>query len=126
MIKFILITASLLSGLSVALGAFGAHALKAFLIANDRLETFETAVQYQFFHALATLFIGLYLQQNADVSIIKNAANIMFAGIFFFSGSLYLLCFTNKTFFGAITPIGGVCFIIAWFMLAIGFYKTIA
>ncbi len=125
MTKFILITASLLSGLSVAFGAFGAHALKAFLISNNRLETYQTAVQYQFFHALALLFIGMYMQQIANTSIFKNAALVMLAGILIFSGSLYLLCFTNKTYLGAITPIGGVCFIIAWVMVTVGFYKTL-
>lgn len=111
--KQLLLTGAVLGFLSVALGAFGAHALKATLTANGRVETFETAVRYQFFHAIAFLFAGLYFQQG------WNGGFAWLAGVFLFSGSLYVLSITNSTALPVVlaTPLGGVCFLIGWIML---------
>src|SRR5512139_2806113 len=109
---------SLSGGLGVALGAFGAHALKARL-SPERLETFETAVRYQLFHALALLAAGMAAGQ-APGSAWANAAGWLFlAGTLLFSGSLYLLVVTGRRWLGAITPFGGLAFILGWLCLAI-------
>lgn len=109
--------------MSVAIGAFGAHGLKDLLIANGRLETFETAVTYQFYHTLALLGIGV-LMTKYEHKLLKSAVIAMVIGIIIFSGSLYLLCFTGVAFLGAITPIGGLAFIIGWAMLFLGIKKA--
>ena len=99
--------------LGVALGAFGAHALKPFLLESGRLDTFETAVKYQFYHALALMIISV-LMLVKNHRILKIAASLMLAGVTIFSGSLYILCLTNVGAWGAVTPIGGVLMIAGW------------
>lgn len=124
--KIFLITAALLAGLSVILGAFAAHQLKQ-VLAADILQIFETAVRYQMYHALA-LFITGILYQSFPVKQLRRAGNLFIAGIVLFSGSLYLLCFIKHQnlpalWVGAITPLGGVCFIAGWVLLALGIAK---
>jgi uncharacterized membrane protein YgdD (TMEM256/DUF423 family) len=116
--KIILMSGSILGFLSVALGAFGAHALKDFLAANQRLATFETAVQYQMYHSLALIATGILALVLPKIDF--GWIGLLFlAGIFIFSGSLYLLCATGIRWLGAITPLGGVSFLAAWLWLAI-------
>ena len=105
--KQTLISGSLLGLLGVALGAFGAHALKDILIHNSRLETYELAVRYQFYHALALLLIGL-LMEKLGATTFRWASLLIFVGVVLFSGSLYLFALTNVTTFAMITPLGGV------------------
>ena len=107
--------------LSVAAGAFGAHALKQTLAA-DMLTVFHTAVEYQFFHSLGLIAIGL-LQLVSPRRCHTAAAWLMLAGIFLFSGSLYALSLTGIRWLGMITPLGGTGFLIAWLILA-GCYLT--
>lgn len=109
-------TAAILGATAVAIGAFGAHALKELLMNSGRLDTYETAVKYQFYHTLAILFIG-FLQNSNSSKNLKWSSYLMIAGIIIFSGSLYILCLTGLTFLGAITPIGGVLLIIGWVLL---------
>ena len=121
--KNFLLIAALSGALSVVLGAFAAHQLKA-VVSVDTLQIFETAVKYQMYHALALLATGILLQQF-PVKQLKWAANFFIAGIFLFSGSLYLLCYIKHqqiqaTWVGAITPFGGLCFITGWILLAAG------
>jgi uncharacterized membrane protein YgdD (TMEM256/DUF423 family) len=99
---------------AVAFGAFGAHALK------DRLEpamlkTFEVGVRYQMYHALALIAVGLLSHRDSGVS---RVGWFFAVGTVLFSGSLYGLSLTGLRFFGPITPIGGVCFLLGWAMLA--------
>jgi len=102
--------------ISVAAGAFGAHALKARL-SPDLLATFETGARYQMFHALGLLAIGLFAL--ARPATLANAAGwAMLAGIVLFSGSLYVLALTGVRWLGAITPVGGVAFLVGWALLA--------
>ena len=101
---------------AVALGAFGAHALKDMLIDSGRLDTYETAVKYQFYHTIALLVIG-FIQLSNDTKSLKWSANLMTIGIIIFSGSLYILCLSGITFLGAITPIGGLCLMAGWIAL---------
>lgn len=98
--------------LAVALGAFGAHGLKALLQANGTLEIWEKAALYHLAHAIA--LVALALSGTAN----RGACYLLIAGVFVFSGSLYLLAYTNIRWLGAITPIGGLCFLAGWAWLA--------
>jgi uncharacterized membrane protein YgdD (TMEM256/DUF423 family) len=120
MVKVFLSIASILAGLSVALGAFGSHGLKDKL--TDRaLEIFEIATRYQMYHALALLLVGVLLMQNEAAQPWLNAAGYAFMiGIILFSGSLYALSFSGVKVLGAVAPIGGVAFMVGWGCLAIG------
>lgn len=99
--------------LGVILGAFGAHGLQK-IISPDMLQVFQTGVQYQIYHALGLLMVAVLLIPYPNASGLRTGGWIMFAGIILFSGSLYLLALTGMKFFGPITPIGGMCFIVAW------------
>lgn len=126
--KRFLIIAALLGSVSVAAGAFAAHGLKQILSA-DILQIFETAVRYQFYHVFALLAVGI-LYQNFPGKFMQWAGNLFIAGIILFSGSLYLLCYVkhaalNMLWLGAITPFGGLCFIVGWVMMALGVMKKV-
>ena len=122
--KFSLIAGSIFGAMSVMIGAFGAHALRNLLTQTNRLETFETAVKYQFYHALALLLVGL-LCFHLDHAGMRWAAMCFVGGILVFSGSLYILCLTGVTWLGAITPIGGTLMIIGWFSLLYAIIKSL-
>ena len=113
-----IILASFLAALSVALGAFGAHALRRRL-PEERLDTFETAARYQMVHALALLVIGLSGAGFVQTDLALVAGWLLVAGIALFSGSLYLLVLSGNRRWGAITPLGGLCFIAGWICLGI-------
>ena len=101
---------------AVALGAFGAHGLRARL-GPDLLTTFEIGVRYQMYHALALLAVGLALSRwPSSASVV--AGWLFIAGTLIFSGSLYLLALTGLRWLGAITPVGGAAFIVGWIVLA--------
>lgn len=112
---------AILAFFAVALGAFGAHGLKSTLT-PDMLAIYHTAVDYQLWHAIGLLIIGLMQQQNTS-RLLSIAAWFMFAGILIFSGSLYALSLSGIKFLGAITPIGGASFLIAWLLLAYASFK---
>ena len=103
--------AAVLGFLGVALGAFGAHGLKAILEANATMAIWQTAVLYHLVHAVAALWAS---EKRPAVVWIWTA------GIVIFSGSLYILAVTNVRWLGAITPIGGILFLIGWGMIAFG------
>lgn len=115
---------SVAAGLSVAIGAFGAHILEDMLTA-ERLATFETGVQYHMIHALALILIAILADKLGDQKKVQWAARLILTGIIVFSGSLYLLCLTGFTKLGAITPIGGVAFIGGWIMLALAAKRSV-
>jgi uncharacterized membrane protein YgdD (TMEM256/DUF423 family) len=104
--------------LAVAIGAFGAHALKGTLEANQTTAVFQTGVQYHSAHALALLLIALLMGQLPQAKSLRTAGWLFVVGIVIFSGSLYALALTNIPILGAITPIGGLCFLIGWVMVA--------
>lgn len=106
------------------IGAFGAHALKATLEAHQRLETFETAVRYQFYHALALFLVGI-LYAHLPLKSLSIAGYSFIIGTLLFSGSLYILSLTGITKWGAVTPLGGLAFIFGWAALAWGISKGI-
>ncbi|MBX2895877.1 MAG: DUF423 domain-containing protein [Cyclobacteriaceae bacterium] len=111
--KKTLFAAGCMGLLAVAFGAFGAHALKPSLIAHNRFEVYQLAVQYQFYHTFALLAIALFMR-NQESKLLRVASVLMIAGIFLFSGSLYAMALTNITSLGIITPIGGFCFLAGW------------
>jgi uncharacterized membrane protein YgdD (TMEM256/DUF423 family) len=118
--RLILQLAALLGGLTVAIGAFGAHGLRAMLEASGRFDTFETAVRYQFYHTLALLAVGVLAVVRPELrGPIGTTAALWLGGILFFSGSLYLLCFTGITKLGAVAPIGGLLLIAGWVRLLV-------
>jgi uncharacterized membrane protein YgdD (TMEM256/DUF423 family) len=120
--KQIIITASLFGVLAVIAGAFGAHALRASL-SPKQLEVWQTAVQYQFYHVFALLFLSTFSRFKSK--LITSIYYLFTFGIIFFSGSLYLLScrdllgMPGLAAIGPITPIGGLLFIIGWVMLAL-------
>lgn len=122
---FVLRAAALLGGLAVALGAFGAHGLKD-RVAPEMLAVYETGVKYHFYHALALLALALGPERLWQSAAAPWAGWAWIAGIAVFSGSLYLMTFTGARWLGAITPIGGVAFIVGWALLfvAAGRLKT--
>ena len=114
---------AVLGGLSVAIGAFGAHGLQG-RVAPEMLTVFEVGVRYQMYHALALVLLGLFAGRGPSPAPLEvppgvtPAAWLFVAGIALFSGSLYALVLTGTRWLGAITPIGGVAFLAAWTMFA--------
>ena len=115
--RIALVAGSLLVFAAVALGAFGAHALKARLT-PDLQGVWQTAVQYHAWHALALLAIGLYTMHRPDAPAIGLAAWLFVAGIALFSGSLYAVALTGLRGLGAVTPFGGIAFLAGWLAFA--------
>ncbi len=117
----ILLSGAVFIALGVLLGAFGAHALKASL-SPEMLAVYKTAVEYQFYHALGLLLIGLISNHNKS-KWLNWSGILLIAGIILFSGSLYALSISGIKILGAITPIGGLAFVAGWVCLAVGLLK---
>jgi uncharacterized membrane protein YgdD (TMEM256/DUF423 family) len=118
-----LLIGSILGFLTVVFGAFGAHALKNRL-SPEMLAVFETAVRYQMYHTFALLIVAAAIGRIGDAAWLVMAGWFFFAGILLFSGSLYALALTNVGMLGALTPVGGLLFLIGWACLIIfGFAK---
>ena len=115
--RFFLATGCIAALLAVALGAFGAHALKARL-APELMAAYKTGVEYHFYHALGLVLVGLVALQLPGSAYLRGAGWAMLAGIALFSGSLYLLALTGLRWPSAVTPVGGVAFIAAWGLFA--------
>lgn len=112
---------------ATVLGALGAHSLKP-LLTPEHLESFRTATQYQFYHALGLLFLALLAEKRGG-KLINAAGYLMVAGVFCFSGSIYLLSTTEIShleglrFLGPVTPLGGLCFISGWTLVLISLFS---
>ncbi len=113
--------AGALLALATVFGAFGAHALKTQL-SPDRLQVYDTAVRYHFFHALGLLGIGLTLR-FVDAGPVRWASVLVLLGIVLFSGSLYALTFGAPRAFGIVTPFGGLALIAGWLCFAMGVWR---
>ena len=109
--------------LAVALGAFGAHALKKTL-APELMAVYETAVNYHFYHALGLLAVGLLALHLPESGTLRSAGFLMVVGLLLFSGSLYALSLSGLRWLGAITPAGGVAFLAAWLLLAVAVVRA--
>jgi|ERR1044072_4764939 uncharacterized membrane protein YgdD (TMEM256/DUF423 family) len=120
MTRFFAIWGSVLAFLAVALGAFGAHGLREKLT-EESMAIYQTGVQYHMLHALALLLVAALSERLSLKSIIGW---LFIFGVLIFSGSLYLLAITQQRWLGAITPIGGVCFLSGWFLLALSAFRS--
>ena len=110
---------SIFGGLAVALGAFGAHGL-ANILSPEHLITYETAVRYQIYHAIALLVVALALAHwPAATKPLQTGGWMFVAGIILFSGSLYLLSVSGIRWLGAVTPLGGVAFVAGWLFMTL-------
>ena len=127
MYKMFLIIGTVLAGLAVALGAFGAHGLKK-IVDADTVAIYQTGVQYQMYHTLALLVIAIVYERLPN-KWIKWSGHLFSFGILFFSGSLYLITALKAeerptpALIGAITPIGGLLFILGWLSFLIGLFR---
>lgn len=115
--KLFLLLGSINAFLFVALGAFGAHALKDKLEANGYMETFQTGIQYHMIHAIALIAVAILTRYLSATGLVHGAGWAFFIGIILFSGSLYVLSLTGIRVLGAITPLGGVAFLVGWVLL---------
>ncbi len=117
--KLFIALGSLFAFAAVGLGAFGAHALKARL-APELLAVWQTAVQYHFYHALGIVLVGLACFQLPGNTALRASGCLMGVGIVLFSGSLYALALSGERWLGAVAPVGGAAFMLAWGALAWG------
>lgn len=116
--KIAIIWGAIFGLLTVTIGAFGAHGLKEILEANTRMATFETAVKYQSFHALALILVGILNGQKSKY--LNWTVSTFVTGTVVFSGSLYVLSLTNVASWGMVTPLGGLLMIVGWVCLITG------
>jgi uncharacterized membrane protein YgdD (TMEM256/DUF423 family) len=119
--KKFLLAGAVFMAFDVLIGAFGAHALKTSL-SPEMIPIYKTAVEYQFYHALGLLRVGL-IGFHIESKWLNWAGGLLIAGIILFSGSLYALSITEIKILGAITPIGGLAFVAGWICLATGLFK---
>ncbi len=103
--------------LAVAIGAFGAHGLES-VLTPESMRTYQTGVQYHFYHSLALFGVAILAAQLEPARLLNIAGWSFVAGILLFSGSLYVLSVTGIRWLGAITPLGGVAFLVGWGCLA--------
>lgn len=108
-----LLVAAALGITAVSLGAFGAHALKSLLVSHGRLDTYELAVRYHFYHTFALLVVAILMDRFSTAGL-RLSALLFLIGTILFSGSLYALCLLNISTFAIITPFGGVFLIAGW------------
>jgi uncharacterized membrane protein YgdD (TMEM256/DUF423 family) len=125
MAKTFVFLGSISALLAVAMGAFGAHALRHRLTA-DMLAVYQTGVQYHLFHALGLVAVGLLAQWMPQSGYLKWSGWLMLAGIVLFSGSLYTLAMSGIRGVGAMTPFGGAAFLVAWALMALAAVKGAA
>lgn len=120
--KLFIIIGAVNAFLAVALGAFGAHGLEG-RVEPKYLEIWKTGVTYQMFHAIGILIVGVLLGNLPATSLLSWSAWLMLIGVVLFSGSLYVMTLTKISILGAITPLGGVSFLVAWVLLIIAAVK---
>jgi uncharacterized membrane protein YgdD (TMEM256/DUF423 family) len=119
--RFPLLAAGLFGAVGVAAGAFGAHALRPYLLAQETLDVWQTAVHYHLLHAVALLGLAAWLRAERSAAALRRARWTVWCwclGIVFFSGSLYLLAVGGPRWLGPVTPLGGAAFILGWLWLA--------
>lgn len=124
MAKWLLMLASLSGFTGVALGAFAAHGLRGKLPEN-LLNAFQTGVSYQLWHTMALIGVALLLLRGPDSALLKTSGVLFAVGIVLFSGSLYLLALSGLGKLGMVTPLGGVTWLVAWFCLGLGIWRTL-
>lgn len=124
LVRVFLTIAAIFAGLAVAAGAFGTHALREKLTERS-LEIFETGARYQMYHAIALFLVAVLLARSESASATLTTAGYAFiAGVLIFSGSLYALSLSGVKILGAITPLGGLAFLIGWACVAIAAWNA--
>ena len=123
MSRFFLGVAAIIGFFSVVIGAFAAHGLKS-VLAPEMLEIVKTGVQYQMYHALALMLVGLWLSHKPSAPGLKASGLAFILGILMFSGSLYAMALGAPYWLGPITPLGGLCFLIGWLLLLVAAWRT--
>jgi uncharacterized membrane protein YgdD (TMEM256/DUF423 family) len=121
--KLFLSAGGLMALAAVALGAFGAHALKERL-STEMLAVWHTGVEYHIYHALGLLAVGFVATQLPESALLKWSGWLMLAGILLFSGSLYALALSGERWPGAITPVGGIAFLAAWALFVVAVLRA--
>ena len=122
--RHILFAGLLFMLLAVALGAFGAHALKA-ILGEAQLQTWKTASSYHFYHALALIGLGIWAERQNPQRAVSASGLFFVIGILLFSGSLYLMSVTGMRWLGMVTPLGGVMFLAGWVSWMLALLKKI-
>lgn len=122
--KLFLTIGSVAMALAVILGAFGAHGLKK-VLSEEMLTIFKTGVTYHFYHAIGLLVIGIVARYLPDSALLSWSGWLMLTGIIIFSGSLYMLSISGTRWLGAVTPVGGLCFIASWILFAVTVWKNV-
>lgn len=122
MARILIIIAAVSGFLSVVIGAFAAHGLKKAL-APEMIEVVKTGVQYQMYHALALLFVALILVHKPATTGLKASGWAFILGSLMFSGSLYALALGAPRWLGPVTPLGGLCFLVGWVLLAVAAWR---
>ena len=110
-----------LMAFNIAVGAFGAHALKETLVESGRTDTFDLAIRYSVYHALAFLFLGFLMER---IPGLRTSVIFLVIGVVLFSGSLLTLSLTNQTWWGAVTPFGGASLIVGWLAAVWAVYNS--
>lgn len=123
MARFFLVIAAVSGFFAVVIGAFAAHGLKQ-ILAPELIEVVKTGVQYQMYHALALLLVGLWLSHKPTTPGLKAGGLAFILGGLLFSGSLYALALGAPRWLGPITPLGGLCFLIGWALLLVAAWRT--
>ena len=123
MSKTILLTASVCLVTAVIIGAFGAHGLKSHL-SDEMMRVYKTGVEYHFYHALGILLVGV-LSVSVPSGLLNWSAIFLTLGILLFSGCLYVMAISGVTWLGAITPFGGLSFIVGWILLFVAVWKKL-
>ncbi|MCK4509481.1 MAG: DUF423 domain-containing protein [Desulfuromonadales bacterium] len=123
--KVFVMLGSLSAFVGVALGAFGAHGLKA-KVTPEMLTVWQTGVQYHLVHALGLVLIGILCQLMPETALLRNAGWMILAGTCLFSGSLYVMVLSDIRVLGMITPLGGIAFLVGWLMVAVASWQQAA
>lgn len=121
-LKTFIVIGAINAFLAVALGAFGAHGLEG-RVEQKYLDIWKTGVTYQMFHATGLLIVGVLLGKLPANTLLPWSGWMMLIGIILFSGSLYVMTLTKISILGAITPLGGVSFLVAWILIVIAAVK---
>lgn len=122
MTQFWMALAGVYGAVGVALGAFGAHGLRA-RVTPERLAVWHTATEYHLIHAVVLLGLALWLRVTPQAPMVSAAAACFAAGVLVFSGSLYVLVLADLRWLGAVTPLGGVLLIIGWVLIAVAAFR---
>jgi len=110
--------------LAVALGAFGAHGLKS-KVSAEMLAVWQTGVQYHMFHALGLILLGILLHLLPQAGLLQISGWLLFSGVVLFSGSLYLMVLSDLRALGAVTPLGGILFLLGWLLMAFSVWRNL-